>query len=252
MNWTPLEIHMGPKNREKCWENVFWVLLSSWHLKNSMRRWANTKPSLAYPFLILASPFNIRSVYHVPKHRPPSACCPLLNYLQFKFFSIRSSKIASHFKEMQILAFSHPVGSHQIILENTDDHVTLETAIGAWPPWVECACSRRKALFRNWPWGWCCLFNQRDKPPQVKTSRWKVPFFSGRKGGGQPGTANPGSWLKNSCSSSLLSSAALKVLQVYFPTLHSGELILGILSPGTIAAYWEPLSPFSLISCSGI
>lgn len=65
----------GLKKREKCWENVFWVLLSPWHLKNSLRHWANTKHGLAYPLLRLASRFNGKSVYHVPKYEPP-LCVP--------------------------------------------------------------------------------------------------------------------------------------------------------------------------------
>lgn len=99
-----------------CWAHDIW--------KNSMRHWANTKQGLASPLLVFVSQFNGKSVYHVPKCEPPLVCSSTLNYLQFKiFFSIRTSKIASHFKEMQILAFSDPVGSRQPILENTTDHL---------------------------------------------------------------------------------------------------------------------------------
>lgn len=99
-----------------CWAHDIW--------KNSMRHWTNTNHGLASPLLILTSQFNGKSVYHVPKCEPPLVCSSTLNYLQLKFFfSMRSSKIASHFKEMQILAFFDPVGSRQTILENTTDHL---------------------------------------------------------------------------------------------------------------------------------
>lgn len=60
-------------------------------------------------------------------------CSLTLNYLQFKFFLLEAQKIASHFKEMQILASSHPVGSRQTILENTTGHFTFGTVIVVQP-----------------------------------------------------------------------------------------------------------------------
>lgn len=78
------------------------------------------------------------------------------------YFSMRSPKIASHFKEMQILTFSYPVVSRQTILENTTDPVTLGRVILLWPSLVGWVCSSRKAsLLRNWPWSWCWLIKSK-------------------------------------------------------------------------------------------
>lgn len=115
--------------------------------KNSMRHWTNTKHGLAHPCLILTSQFNGKSIYHMPKYEPPLVHSSTLNCLQFNFFPIRSSKIASHFKEMKILAFSHRVGLHQTILEHTRDHVTLRTVTLRWSSLMELTHSRRKASF---------------------------------------------------------------------------------------------------------
>lgn len=144
-----------------CWAHDIW--------KNSMRHWTNTKHGLAHPCLILASQFNGKSIYHMPKYEPPLVHSSTLNCLQFNFFPIRSSKVASHFKEMKILAFSHPVGLHQTILESTRDHVTLRTVTLRWPSLMELTHSRRKASFLG-NQHQCQLFwlNRSQNPMAVK------------------------------------------------------------------------------------
>lgn len=84
-------MHMGWKNGKKYWENVFWVLPSPdiWKIVWDIEQ---TQSILAHPFLILASLFNGKSIYHVPKYEPPLVCSSTLNYLQFTFFQLEVQK----------------------------------------------------------------------------------------------------------------------------------------------------------------
>lgn len=136
MNSMSLEIHMGWKIERSAGKMCFGFLLSPWHLKNSMRRWTNTKHGPTYPFLILACQLHSKSVYHVPKYEPPWCAPPHLITCSLHFFSIRSIKIASYFKEMQILAFSHSLGSRQTIFTRNSERFTLGTVILIWPSLV--------------------------------------------------------------------------------------------------------------------
>lgn len=138
-----------------CWAHDTW---KNSETLNKHKAW------LGFPTPNSDSQCNGNSADHAPKHEPHfgCVCSTTLNYSQFKFFSMRSPKIASHFKEMQILTFSYPVVSRQTILENTTEHVSLGRVILLWPSLVGWVRSRRKAsLLRNWPWSWCWLIKSK-------------------------------------------------------------------------------------------
>ena len=185
-----------------------------------MRHWTNTKPGLAYPGLILASQFNGRSVYCVPEHQPSLVCSSILNYLQFKFFSIRSSKIASRFKEMQLLAFSHPAGSRQTLLENPTDHVTWGAVRLAGPLWWGVCAAEETSVVEKLVLELVLTVTSKCKPPHVKNLRKMKGTFLGR----------------------LMGAVAVCFP---FPTWHPRQLTFGILNPGPTTGCLEPSSRFS-------
>lgn len=147
---------------------------------------------------------------------------------------------------MQILAFSHPVGSRQAILENSTDHFTLGTVILIWRSLVWLAYNRSVII-------------KKMAPKSIQLIKLKLKTCTHRypcdvsstlvwRYSGCP-VVHCQVQIMSFCPLWLLSSEDLEAVNAFVlsPKLHSKELTLGILNPGTSAESLGPSYPLSLI-----